>query len=146
MTNVQKITDSFYLTFFLVERIPRYVMFHVWSSGLEWVALPLRSCSNGLSLSLCCWVLCGLLISTVHFFSKILQFYILILSLPHLISANGLSFLQFSFLAFASFLHQHFSTFISSNAIHHFSGFIHRIEIKECQKSSELRLTFSHEI
>ena len=52
MTNVQKITDSFYLTFFLVERIPRYVMFHVWSSGLEWVALPLRSCSNGLSLSL----------------------------------------------------------------------------------------------
>ena len=50
MTNVQKITDSFYLTFFLVERIPRYVMFHVWSSGLEWVALPLRSCSNGLSL------------------------------------------------------------------------------------------------
>ena len=42
MTNVQKITDSFYLTFFLVERIPKYVMFHVWSSGLEWVALPLR--------------------------------------------------------------------------------------------------------
>ena len=49
MTNVKKITDSFYLTFFLVERILRYVMFHVWSSGLEWVALPLRSCSNGLS-------------------------------------------------------------------------------------------------
>ena len=141
MTNVQKITDSFYLTFFLVERIPRYVMFHVWSSGLEWVALPLRSCSNGLS-PLGCSELCGLLISTVHFFSKILQFYILILSQPRLISANGLSFLQFSFLASASFLHQHFSTFISSNAIHHFPSFIHRIEIKECQKSSELRLTF----
>ena len=130
-------------------------MFCVWSSGLEWVAFPLRSCSNELfSLSFlaapgCCRV-CGRgsLISTVHFFSKILQFYILILSQPQLISANGLSFLQFSFLSQVCFLHlKFFDLYVSFNAIHRFLSFIHRIEIKVCNsKTSELRLTFSHEI
>ena len=86
---------------------------------------------------------CGLLISTVHFVSKILQFYILILSQPaylHLASCPC----NFHFNMFI--LHENVPTFISFNAIHRFLIFIHRIEIEECQKSSELGLSFSHEI
>ena len=71
----------------------RYVMFLVWSSELEWVAAfpPLCSCSNelfslSLALSSAAASVWPKLISAVHFFSKILQFYILILSQPQLLS------------------------------------------------------------